>query len=67
METATKECKHGLKQGCAYCHVMTPAPAAPPAGKRRSPRARLSEQMNDRMTTLKKRLHELRGETPGSK
>ena len=61
MET-TKECKHGLKQGCVYCHARTPAPATQPAGKRRSPRARLSEQMNDRMTKLKKRLRELRGD-----
>jgi hypothetical protein len=28
--------------------------------------ARLSEQMNDRMTHLKKRLRELRGEMPAS-
>jgi len=62
METSTGECKHGLKHGCAYFHALTPAPATPPAGKRRSPRARLSEQMNDRMTKLKKRLRELRGE-----
>jgi len=62
METSTKECKHGLKQGCVYCHARTTAPAPRPAAKRRSPRARLSDQMNDRMTTLKKRLRELRGE-----
>ena len=61
METSTKECKHGLKQGCVYCHARTTVPAPRPAGKRRSPGARLSEQMNDRMTTLKKRLKEIRG------
>src|SRR2546427_13309465 len=61
MET-TKECKHGLKQGCVYCHARTTTtPAARPATKRRSPSSRLSEQMNDRMTTLKKRLEEIRG------
>src|SRR2546426_9822927 len=61
MET-TKECKHGLKQGCVYCHARTTTtPAARPATKRRSPSSRLSEQMNDRMTTLKKRLKEIRG------
>ncbi|PYM30716.1 MAG: hypothetical protein DMD80_01725 [Candidatus Rokuibacteriota bacterium] len=61
MET-TKECKHGLKQGCVYCHARTTTtPAARPASKRRSPSSRLSEQMNDRMTTLKKRLKEIRG------
>src|SRR3989442_6233847 len=61
MET-TKECKHGLKQGCVYCHAHTmTTPAARPASKRRSPSRRLSEQMNDRMTTLKKRLKEIRG------
>jgi hypothetical protein len=58
------ECKHGLKQGCFYCHRPA-APAAtitPPATKRRTRGARLAEQMNDRMTTLKKRLREIRGE-----
>src|SRR2546426_3500827 len=64
MET-TKECKHGLKQGCVYCHARTTTtPAARPATKRRSPSSRLSEQMNDRMTTLKKRLKEIRGGEP---
>jgi DNA repair photolyase len=64
MET-TKECKHGLKHGCVYCHARTttPSSAAPrPASKRRSPSSRLSEQMNDRMTHLKKRLKQIRGE-----
>lgn len=56
------ECKHGLRSGCAYCHARTSAAAAPPPAKKRSKATRLSEQMNDRMTTLKKRLRELRGE-----
>jgi len=58
------ECKHGLKLGCSYCH------GSPTAVVRRPPRAkgirasapRLAEQMNDRMTALKRRLRELRGE-----
>jgi DNA repair photolyase len=63
------ECKHGLKHGCVYCHARpTPAPARPssaasrPAPKRASRSTRLSEQMNDRMTNLKKRLRQIRGE-----
>jgi len=57
------ECKHGLKTGCSYCHVMTPkAPRRPQPKGRPSRAARLSEQMNDRMTALKKRLREIRGE-----
>jgi len=62
MEPSTKECKHGLRHGCAYCHVTVTTPVARPAAKRRSPSTRLSEKMNDRMTTLKKRLKEIRGE-----
>jgi len=59
------ECKHGLKHGCAYCHVTRPAavsgsPAAP--GKKRTRASSLSEKMNDRMTALKRRLREIRGE-----
>ena len=58
------ECKHGLKQGCFYCHRPAPkAPTIPPAPKKRTTRgARLSEQMNDRMTNLKQRLRQIRGE-----
>ena len=61
------ECKHGMKTGCAYCHASpTPPPALRPAGRRAAPRktrpTRLSEQMNDRMTTLQRRLKELRGQ-----
>jgi len=63
------ECKHGLKSGCSYCHVPQPAPGRPAAGRTTSatPRKRgtsagLSEKMNDRMTALKKRLKEIRGD-----
>ena len=59
------ECKHGLKQGCYYCHGGTPksAPAAPAARKTTTRRrSALSEQMNERMTVLKQRLRKLRGE-----
>ena len=59
------ECKHGLKQGCFYCHrppTAAPTPTLQPPTKRRSRATRLSEQMNDRMTTLKQRLRQIRGE-----
>ena len=58
------ECKHGLKQGCFYCHRRpTTAATVQPAPKKRTTRAtRLSEQMNDRMTNLKQRLRQIRGE-----
>jgi hypothetical protein len=57
------ECKHGLKHGCAYCHGRaTPAPVVGKP-KRRTPGSRLSDQMNDRMTALKRRLREIRGES----
>jgi histone acetyltransferase (RNA polymerase elongator complex component) len=57
------ECKHGLKQGCFYCHNRTTTTATPqPIPKRRTKATRLSEQMNDRMTNLKQRLRQLRGE-----
>jgi hypothetical protein len=57
------ECKHGLKQGCFYCHRRTTTAAiAQPAPKRRTKASRLSEQMNERMTTLKQRLRQIRGE-----
>jgi len=58
------ECKHGLKHGCAYCHATTTHPTvsrpAPPKKKTRG--SALSEKMNDRMTALKRRLREIRGE-----
>jgi radical SAM superfamily enzyme len=57
------ECKHGMQSGCVYCHARTTtSPTVPTAPKRRTKATRLSEQMNDRMTTLKKRLKQLRGE-----
>ena len=59
----TTECKHGLKHGCVYCHVTRPAAAStatPPRKKTRG--SSLSEKMNDRMTALKRRLREIRGE-----
>ncbi len=56
------ECKHGLKQGCIYCHASKTAVARRPAPKRQTRASRLSEQMNDRMTALSRRLRELRGE-----
>ena len=58
------ECKHGLRHGCAYCHAARPAPlTTPPGQKRRSKPSKLSEQMNDRMTHLKQRLRQIRGES----
>jgi histone acetyltransferase (RNA polymerase elongator complex component) len=56
------ECKHGMRSGCVYCHGdMTPTPSRP-SPKKRTKASRLSEQMNERMTTLKRRLRQLRGE-----
>lgn len=58
------ECKHGMKSGCSYCHATRPiATTRPPAAtpRKRGSSAGLSEKMNDRMTTLKKRLKEIRG------
>jgi hypothetical protein len=58
------ECKHGLKQGCFYCHSRpsTTTPATQAAPKKRTKATRLAEQMNDRMTNLKQRLRQIRGE-----
>jgi hypothetical protein len=57
------ECKHGLKQGCFYCHAAPKTSVtSEPAAKRRTKATRLSEQMNDRMTTLKRRLRQIRGQ-----
>ena len=57
------ECKHGLKHGCAYCHARNAAtPPVSAKAKRKTGASRLSDQMNDRMTTLKRRLREIRGE-----
>ena len=59
---AMGECRHGLKLGCVYCHGSKPAVARAPGQKRPTRPSRLSEQMNDRMTALKRRLRQLRGE-----
>ncbi len=56
------ECKHGLKHGCAYCHATTPTVVRPTPPKKRTKATALSEKMNDRMTALKRRLREIRGE-----
>jgi hypothetical protein len=57
------ECKHGLRQGCVYCHAPTTAPAARRLGeKKRTKASRLSDQMNDRITSLNRRLRQLRGQ-----
>jgi hypothetical protein len=56
------ECKHGLRHGCAYCHGTNRAPATTPPPRKRGTSTRMSEKMNDRMTELKKRLKQIRGE-----
>jgi hypothetical protein len=58
------ECKHGLKSGCSYCHAPRSTPKRPVAAapRKRGSSPTLSEKMNDRMTALKKRLKEIRGE-----
>ena len=60
------ECKHGMKSGCSYCHATHPAVTArpPAAPRKRGSSPALSEKMNDRMTSLKKRLKEIRGDSP---
>lgn len=56
------ECKHGLRHGCAYCHGTARGPATPATPRKRGTSTRMSEKMNDRMTELKKRLKQIRGE-----
>ena len=56
------ECKHGLRTGCSYCHATTRMVTRPPAAKKRGRSSPMSEKMNDRMTALKRRLKEIRGE-----
>lgn len=60
------ECKHGLKSGCSYCHApqRTPPPRTVGTPRKRGTSPALSEKMNDRMTNLKKRLKEIRGDGP---
>jgi len=61
----SEECKHGLRTGCAYCHARTPADPTPrtPVQRRRARSTPMSEKMNDRMTSLQRRLKQIRGET----
>ena len=57
------ECKHGMKSGCVYCHAPAPTMVPKTGGtKKRARSTPLSDKMNDRMTALKKRLKEIRGE-----
>jgi len=56
------ECRHGLKSGCVYCHAGSTRVARQSGKKRPAGASRLSEKMNDRMTALKRRLREIRGE-----
>ena len=56
------ECKHGLKGGCSYCNAPSPTVVRQPPAKKRTKASALSEKMNDRMTALKRRLREIRGE-----
>jgi len=57
------ECKHGMKSGCVYCHAPAPTRVSmSPGSKKRAWPTPLSDKMNDRMTALKKRLKEIRGE-----
>ena len=57
-----QECKHGLKGGCSYCHAGVSPDVRRPGKKRPAGVSRLSEKMNDRMTRLKQRLKQIRGE-----
>jgi hypothetical protein len=60
--TTMKECKHGLRSGCSYCHAPASAASRSGTAKRRARSSPLGEKMNDRMAALKKRLREIRGE-----
>jgi len=59
------ECKHGLRQGCAYCHATSPIVVKQTGQKKRTKTSPLAEKMNDRMTVLKRRLREIRGGSAG--
>ena len=59
------ECKHGLRQGCAYCHAAMPIVVKQTGQKKRAKASPLAEKMNDRMTVLKRRLREIRGGSAG--
>jgi len=56
------ECKHGLRHGWVCCHGHTTAAVKRPSAKKKTKASRRSEKMNDRITALKRRLRELRGE-----
>ena len=58
------ECKHGMKSGCSYCHAATPTVVrqAVSTPKKKTRASALSEKMNDKMTALKRRLRQIRGE-----
>jgi hypothetical protein len=52
-----------MKSGCVYCHAPAPTMVSKtPGTKKRARPTPLSDKMNDRMTALKKRLKEIRGE-----
>jgi len=52
-----------MKSGCSYCHAPAPTMVPKtPGTKKRARVSPLSEKMNDRMTALKKRLKQIRGE-----
>jgi hypothetical protein len=52
-----------MKSGCVYCHAPAPTMISKtPTTKKRAKSSPLSEKMNDRMTALKKRLKQIRGE-----
>ncbi|HEY5726600.1 MAG TPA: hypothetical protein VIX40_11625 [Methylomirabilota bacterium] len=52
-----------MKSGCVYCHAPAPTMVPKTGGtKKRARPTPLSDKMNDRMTALKKRLKEIRGE-----
>jgi hypothetical protein len=51
-----------MKSGCVYCHARAAAVPRPAAGKKRGRSTPMAEKMNDRMTALKRRLKEIRGE-----
>jgi hypothetical protein len=58
-----EECKHGLRSGCSYCHVTrTEIVKQSTQPKKRVRTGSVSDKMNQRMTDLKRRLKQIRGE-----
>lgn len=58
-----EECKHGLRSGCSYCHVTrTEVVKQSTQPKKRVRAGSVSDKMNQRMTDLKRRLKQIRGE-----